>query len=594
MNIRRFFAPDMRQAMRLVREEQGPDAVILSSRRVDDGIEIVAAQGYEEGLSDSVDTREPALDTVTAASLAEARASGWTESASLDEPLLAAEDDGLESLLERVRAAKGQKKPTTTAKPAAPKRKKPGLESLSKALADVAGAETTPASSVGDAQSAVVKGRKVEEAAPGGKAHDSSLAAMQREIEGLRGMLQDQLGSLAWSDLQMREPERAELVRRLKYLQLDVELAQVLVSEIEDVQRLDRAWEDALDLLDARIPTVSETVLDEDGIIALVGPCGVGKTTTIAKLATRHVQRFGRNSVALVTTDAYRIGAYKQLQAYGQILGVPAFLAQTPEELEDILASLEHKQRVFVDTAGMGHRDQRLAGDLAVLQEIKGVRSVLVVAANTQQSVLEETFAAYAPLSPIGLVLTKLDEAVSLGPLLSALIAGQIPALYLSEGQRVLEDLSPAKSAYLVDMTLDLVAPRQERSERFQATGPRVTGRGGFDAVERVAGADTRGAPERDWPDAGAARRYGSERDPAPGRGSAEREWRGRDVLERERSYIEPDNRDQEYRGQAYMERDFVGRGRPRERDFSEPASFPLADGRASKYQRNQRANVRA
>ena len=480
-------------------------------------------------------------------------------------------------------------------------------------------------------------------------------------------MLQDQLGSLAWSDLQLREPERAELVRRLKYLQVDVELAQVVVSEIETVQDLDRAWEEALNLLEARIPIAPETLMDEDGIVALVGPCGVGKTTTIAKLAARHVQRFGRNSVALVTTDAYRIGAYKQLQAYGQILGVPAFLAQSPEELDDLLANLEHKQRVFVDTAGMGHRDQRLAGDLAVLQEIKGVRSLLVVAANTQQSVLEETFAAYAPLEPSGLVLTKLDEAVSLGPLLSAMIAGQIPALYCSEGQRVLEDLSPAHAAQLVDMSLNLVAPRQERPDRFHAAQPRTPGRVGFDLTAREAAmerevemdrlergisapqersmprsvvGDSSGrrlppglshaeprlhpdadddmsgyavrerewpqvrerewpdAHERDWPDAATLRRSSPERDlrDLPARRSLppEREWRGRGFPERERGYVEPDDRDQDYRGPAYLERDFVDRGRARERDFSEPASFPLADGRASKYQRNQRANVRA
>ncbi|OOG26203.1 flagellar biosynthesis protein FlhF [Thioalkalivibrio denitrificans] len=401
MKIRRFFAQDMRQALRLVRDEQGPDAVILSSRKVEGGIEIVAAVDYDQELvmrmaAEQGEPREPLRKPQPEALL----------TAVADEPEM------LEPVSEPPRPDPVQARP---------------------AMPEVVWSQ------------------------------DPTLVAMQREIEGLRGMLQDQLASFAWNDFRRREPERVQIIRRLVRLGLDETLSREIAAEVRHVTVPDRAWREALYGLARRIPVEDEKILDGDGVIALVGPSGVGKTTTIAKLAARHIRRHGKHSVALVTTDAYRIGAYRQLQTFGQILGVPVHLAETGRQLGDILMGLGDKQRIFVDTAGMSQRDVRLVEELSGLADIARLRTLLVVAANAQQAVLEETFDAFGHLPLTGTVLTKVDEAASLGPVICALHGGNLPLVYVSEGQRVPEDLQPARVQRLVSRAVSLAAERRTR-----------------------------------------------------------------------------------------------------------------------------------
>ena len=416
MKIRRFFASDMRQAIRMVREEQGPDAVILSSRRVEGGIEIVSAMDYDQELVTGM-----------------------------------AGEQGAEMPREAAAA--------------------PGADDVM-ALLDTPAPRSRPARAVEPPDSA---GPSAATRAPGIVwSQDPALVAMQREIESLRGMLQDQLASLAWNDLSLREPERAQLIRDLEYLGLDPALARDIAGKVRHLNSREHAWREALQHLARRIPVAPETSHAPEGIVTLVGPSGVGKTTTVAKLAARHVQAYGRHSLALVTTDAYRIGAYRQLQTFGQILGVPVHLAQTAGELHDILSGLQGKQRIFVDTAGMSQRDLSLVEEIAGLAAIPHQRPLLVVAANTQQAVMEEIFRAFGRLSLEGVVLTKVDEAVSLGPALSALCAGGLPLMYVSEGQRVPEDLSSARAERLVSRAVSLASEdREERDGNAHGHVPR-------------------------------------------------------------------------------------------------------------------------
>ena len=417
----------MRQAIRLVREEQGPDAVILSSRRVEGGIEIVAAMDYDQAM----------LSEMSA-------------------------DDGTERL----------------APPAAPIPELAGepLESLGPlpSLQPTTAADATVPSRVPRQSSAERRDRDRDRDRDIVWSQDPTLVAMQREIEGLRSMLHDQLASLAWNDLRQRDPARAQLVSRLERLGLDDGLAREIAGAVGAPDRGEPAWREALDALAERIRVVPETRLDGEGIIALVGPSGVGKTTTVAKLAARYAQRHGPQSLALVTTDAVRIGAYRQLQTFGQIIGVPVYLAQTGRELGNILAGLSEKQRVFVDTAGMSQRDLHLTEEMAGLAALPSLRTLLVVAANTQQLVLEETFRAFSHLPLEGAVITKLDEAASLGPALSALCGGDLPLMYVSEGQRVPEDLQPARVQRLLSRAVSLLAEQSDTtSETKKERAPR-------------------------------------------------------------------------------------------------------------------------
>ncbi len=416
MKIRRFFAPDMRQAIRMVREGQGPDAVILSSRRVEGGIEIVSAMDYDP-------------DVVTEMA-DEPESSAWADDRDAA--------DSLESLVDDTARRSSS-------------RQRPPLSSES-AWMD----EEAAAPSVYERPSAPVESPKPQTHREVVWSQDPTLVAMQREIESLRGMLQDQLASLAWNDLRMREPDRARIIHQLEQLGLDPVLARDIAAEIRHIDDPEYAWNEALQLLGRRIPVVAETQLASAGVIALVGPSGVGKTTSVVKLAARYMQRHGQHSLALVTTDTYRIGAYRQLQTFGQLLGVPVYLAQTGKELGDILVGLEGKSRIFVDTAGMSQRDLSLAEEMASLAAIPSLCTLLVVAANTQQAVLQETFRAFAHVPLAGLVLTKVDEAASLGPVLSALNCGGLPMMYVSEGPRVSDDLQPARLEHLIDHAVTL------------------------------------------------------------------------------------------------------------------------------------------
>jgi flagellar biosynthesis protein FlhF len=428
MKIRRFFAPDMRQAIRMVREGQGPDAVILSSRRVEGGIEIVSAMDYDPDLVDEM-AEDPKPST-----------SSW--------------DDGQQERLEPLEDIAPRR--------AARERPEPQLD-------DPFMEPESSHAPVYDRPSSAPRSHAHREVV---WSQDPTLVAMQREIESLRGMLQDQLASLAWNDLRLREPDRARLIHQLEQLGLDSVLAREIATETRHIDNPDYAWSEALQLLARRIPVAPEAQLTGEGVVALVGPSGVGKTTSVVKLAARYMQRHGQHSLALVTTDTYRIGAYRQLQTFGQLLGVPVYLAQTGKELGDILVGLESKSRIFVDTAGMSQRDLSLAEEMASLAAIPSLRTLLVIAANTQQAVLKQTFQAFSHLPLSGLVLTKVDEAASLGPVLSALNSGGLPMMYVSEGPRVSDDLQPARLQHLIDHAVALCETHTQESATDAGSRP--------------------------------------------------------------------------------------------------------------------------
>jgi flagellar biosynthesis protein FlhF len=360
MKIKRYFAPDIRQAIRKVRDEQGPDAVILSNRAVDGGVEIVAAVDYENFVA--------GIDTPAAAS--------------------------------------------------APPRPAP----------------------------AVPAGRAAE-AAPA----DDAVSAMGRELKNLRGMLEHQLSGLAWGELGRRHPQRVLLIRQLRELGLSAALAQRIGNEIPEQPDMERAWRQALALFARYLPVTDDDILAHGGVVALVGPTGVGKTTTVAKLAARALLRHGPKSVALVTADDQRIGAHEQLKIYGQILDIPVRVARDHRTLQAAISELRAHRLILIDTAGMSQRDLRLAEQLAMVRGgSSAVKLYLVLSANGQIAALEETVAAFGAGRVQGAIITKVDETASLGGVLSVLAAHQLPVAYVSEGQRVPEDLAPARAHNLV------------------------------------------------------------------------------------------------------------------------------------------------
>ncbi len=364
MKIKRYVAPDIRQAIRQVREEQGPDAVILSNRSVDGGVEIVVAVDYD-------------------ALLKELGAGSQTSAAAT-------------------------------------------YEAKAKAAGDAAGAASTEAA-------------------------DPALLDLRREVRTLRGMLEHQLSDLAWGEMGRKYPGRTLLMRRLRELGLATALAERIAGEIHESSDFDRAWREALARLAHHLPVTDDDILTQGGVVALLGPTGVGKTTTVAKLAARFILRHGAGTVGLITTDEHRIGAQEQLKIYGKILGAPVWVARDAATLAAALDELQGHKLVLVDTAGMSQRDVRLAEQFELIRSAHTpIRPYLVLAATGQLAALEETVRAFSQTRLAGCVITKIDEAASLGPALSAVSRHRLPVAYVSEGQRVPEDLRPARSASLV------------------------------------------------------------------------------------------------------------------------------------------------
>ena len=392
MKIKRHFAPDMRQAIQRVREEQGPDAVILSTRRVEGGVEVVAAIDYDETL---------VAETVT-------QGGGETP-----RPSRARE--------QRVATRRDHDHGQTGRPAAAPRRDRPRIE----------------------------------------WAQDPALVEMKREIHRLRDLLENQLARLAWADFGRRHPLQLELLRRLAALGLESDFSRDLIGGLDERDDLEAAWQQALRSLAHRISVSGDDILERGGVLALVGPTGVGKTTTLAKLAARFALRHGQREVALVSTDGYRIGAQDQLLTYGRILGVTVHRAETAEELAAVLDGLADRRLVLIDTAGMSQHDLALQRRMACLQtgeQGHRVRRYLVLPATSQARVLHEAVRAFAEGGLDGCVLTKLDEAVTLGQALSVIAAAALPLAYVTDGQRVPEDLHPARINQLVARAVTAMA----------------------------------------------------------------------------------------------------------------------------------------
>ncbi|OBS09806.1 flagellar biosynthesis protein FlhF [Acidihalobacter prosperus] len=397
MKIKRFVASEMRQAIRLVRDELGADAVILSSRRVEGGIELVAAVDFD---------------------------AEWVNGAAREIAPITAPD----------MAPHAESEPSSEADP------------VERPHAEAAVQVPAQASPAGLAD---------------GRADARTVAALQRELASMRGLLENQLSQLTWREFAREHPRRAEVVRQFERMGVDPDLARELSARASAASDDREAWRQGLQALGSRLAVGHDEIVQEGGVVALVGPTGVGKTTTLAKLAARHLIRHGRGRVALVSTDGYRIGAQAQLNTLGQLLGVPVYQADDADALAKVIAGQTDKRLILVDTPGIAPRDARLAAELQALAAIPEMRLYLVLAANAARDVLGETARRFGRVPLSGAILSKFDEAEALGPSLSALIRAGLPLSYLGTGQRVAEDLEPARVQRIVSQALALVKRRE-------------------------------------------------------------------------------------------------------------------------------------
>lgn len=191
-------------------------------------------------------------------------------------------------------------------------------------------------------------------------------------------------------------------------------------------------------------------------LVALVGPTGVGKTTTIAKLAANFRLR-DKRSVGLITVDTYRIAAVEQLRTYADIIDLPMEVVSTPREMRDAVRRLERLDLVLMDTAGRSPKDEIKIQELrAFLSEARADEVHLVLSSGSSARCLEQTARQFATVGTTALILTKLDETTALGNLLPLLRTSSLPLSYVTNGQNVPDDIETATADRLARLILGM------------------------------------------------------------------------------------------------------------------------------------------
>lgn len=446
MNVRKFIAPNARDALRKVKETLGNDAIILSNRGIPGGVEIMA-----------VAARDMAMIVPTQVN----------ESRQTDRQSKASEDD--DDYRVSLNAARAQLTQPSTAMPHQFASKphvqvsanlKPG--GAVNAAIPRTGSLRNPELPRSPLQSAAMHPAKEIQPPPARNAQVSGMAParpaaevvpreVMEEIRSLRKIVEQHLAGFAWGESARSAPVKTEILRQMLDSGFSPQFARDLLADLplEMDESQATAW--VKGAADRSLFTIGSDgdIIDRGGIYALVGPTGVGKTTTTAKLAARCVLRHGPSKVALVTTDGYRIGAHEQLRIYGRILGVSVYMVKDATELRQTLLELQHKHMVLVDTMGMSQRD-RLVPELNDMLAGCDVQRLLLLSSTSRGDTLDDVVRAYEGENLAGCILTKIDEAASLATALDVIMRHGLKLHYVSNGQRVPEDLHLPNRSYLL------------------------------------------------------------------------------------------------------------------------------------------------
>lgn len=399
MNIRRFFSKSSREALNMVRQQLGADAVILSNRSVDGGTEILAV--HETEMDQMISDSSPASSAPSA-----------KPAAATEAPAKEAPQSLLELLTSKNRALAAE------------------TENLQKVMART---EAAPL--------------------PTEAARTNDIDSMMHEIKSMRHELQSQLTELSWSGMQQRNPVKSEILNRLLAAGFSAGLARQLAEKAPTALSYEQAIDWAKAVLAQNLQTIADEseILDDGGVFALIGPTGVGKTTTTAKLAARYVMKHGSNNLGLITTDAYRVGGHEQLRIYGKILGVMVHAVKDQADLKIALNELKGKHTILIDTVGVSQRDRMVAEQISMLHKAGAdIKKLLCLNATCTGETLTDVIHAYRGRGLAGAIVTKLDEAATIGSVLDLMIREKLKLYYMANGQRVPEDLHVGNKQVLI------------------------------------------------------------------------------------------------------------------------------------------------
>ncbi|WP_372657159.1 flagellar biosynthesis protein FlhF [Hydrogenophaga sp.] len=475
MNIQRFTAPTSREAMAKARRIFGDSAVILSTRSTDDGFEVMATA--EENLTSMAndaqsaahaETRQKALGAPVRSVLETRSASSTTASVpgsvesdteTLAMSTLSFQEYVRERMLRKRRESSSgvpEEAPRQTV--AAPQLRAPAEPPRAPApepvVVPVQRFNQIPVAPI-ESSAALQQPAPIRTRGGDTRAFGQDDSRISVELNALKDMIEERFNTLAWLGSSKQNPIQSSMMLKLIRAGFSPAMSRAVLERIPADSGAPEAMRWVVDVItrNLKVAPAGESLVDEGGVVALVGATGVGKTTTAAKMAAHCVKTFGAGSVGLITLDTYRVSGYEQLRAYGRMLGVVAHLAQDRAALKDMLNLLSGKRMVVIDTAGLGQRDQRIQDMLDVLDMPK-VKKTLVLNAGSQGDTLDDVLSAFKSSSLHGVVLSKVDEAVKLGPALDALIRHQVVLRGVANGQRVPEDWQQADGAALVRMSM--------------------------------------------------------------------------------------------------------------------------------------------
>lgn len=488
MKIKRFFATDIRQAMRMVKEELGADAVIMSNRPVEGGIEIIAARDFDEQsiqkklhehtllapepsamkieLPNFVDTKKhfQSLDNQSKSGIATmphelpARQNldrKMQEQATVKPFDLAAKKivlPNFEAARKRLQL-ENERKNTAALAAIKPERR---MTSPYVGYAEKVQFSNNPETptTTGNAATIAKKETSSSERSHNQQSNlsDALLMEMSRELKYLRTAMDTKLANMNWANTFQATPIKNDLLHRLMKMGISKKLAAMIANQFPDQSDAGSVFAKAQEMLTQALPLANDNLLETGGIVTLVGPTGVGKTTTVAKLAAKFILRHGSSQVALITTDNYRIGAHEQLNTYGRLLDVPVRVASNANELRKLINGFTDKRLILIDTAGMSQRDIQLVEQINTLRQSElSIRSYLVMSAATEYKAMSSIIKAFSVFTPQANILTKLDEAVTIGSAISSIIEHNLPLSFITDGQQVPEDIHRPHARSLIE-----------------------------------------------------------------------------------------------------------------------------------------------
>ncbi len=436
MNLKRFFGKNSREALNMVRKSLGENAVIISNRTLEGGNEIIAVKEEEMhamAIDDLVNNDASANTRTTV----ENQLQEENGNAHRSEPITLLEmiqKKNQQTTLKSTQHQLGLSQPTE-----APNQAEPIKFSV-----PVKPTQVTMQQQVAAVNEAPVSNQEI--------------TTILNEMRSMRSALESQLTTLSWAGIQQHDPIKAQILSTLLSAGFSAALSRKLAEKLPANIDYGKAISWLKSVLTKNLNALDDEseMLQQGGVFALIGPTGVGKTTTVAKLAARYVMKYGTQNLGLITTDAYRIGGHEQLRIYGKILGVMVHSVKDEADLKIALNELKGKHTVLIDTVGMSQRDQMVNEQIAMLSNTQTpIKRLLCLNATSTGETLANVVKAYKGKGLEGCIMTKIDEAATIGNALDAIIRERLKLYYVTNGQRVPEDILIANKQHLIQEALN-------------------------------------------------------------------------------------------------------------------------------------------